>query len=326
MIITRAPLRIPLGGGGTDLPSYYSQFGGFFLSAAINKYIYISAQPTFGGEIIVKYSEVEQPKQVHEIRHDIIREALKLHNIHKGIEVVSFADIPAGTGLGSSGAFSVALLRSLYAFKGQIVPTHTLAEEANYLMMNVLRRPDGKQDQHVAVFGGINCYTIDRDGKVDVEPLVLTRGMLEHLTDKLVMFFTGFYRQSETILAIQREKSEMGNSEMLENLHFIKDLGRKIKDALEAGNFDRFGDLMHMHWEHKKKRAPTMTNALIDKWYTMAMKNGARGGKIMGAGGGGFLLFYADDRGKVVNVLRQEGLKEVRFNFDFEGAKLIVVE
>jgi D-glycero-alpha-D-manno-heptose-7-phosphate kinase len=324
MILTQTPLRIPIGGGGTDLPSYYSKFGGFFISAAINRYLCVAIQRTFSGEIVLKYSEIERVKSVDEIKHSIIKAALKRYGVADSFEMASFADIPAGTGLGSSGSFTVGLVRGLYALKNQYVPTERLAEEASDLLMNTLNRPDGKQDQYATAYGGINCYTVSTDGRVTVEPLKISDLTLGKLRDNLLMFFTGFYRQADEILNVQKERTETGDEKMIEGLHFIKDLGSKIKKALEDGRADEFGGLMREHWEHKKKRAEKMTNTLIDQWYELALQNGALGGKIVGAGGGGFLLFYTADREKLIKAMTAAGLRLVKFDFDFEGSKLLL--
>src|SRR3989338_5329493 len=323
MIITRTPLRIAIGGGGTDLPSYYSQFGGFFISAAIDKYIYISMQRTFTNEVILKYSKMERVQSLDEIEHDIVRSALTSYDFSKGFEMASFADIPAGTGLGSSGSFTVGLLKGLSALDNKIMPADMLAHQASHLVMETLNSPDGKQDQYAAAYGGINCYTVNTGGQVSVESLQMSHETLDKLRDHLALFFTGFYRQSEKNLNIQKEKSEAGDSAMLESLHFIKGLGFKIKDALEKGNIETFGLLMNEQWKHKKKRLGDMTNSLIDNWYDLALQNGALGGKVIGAGGGGFLLFYSTDREKLADVLTKAGLQHVRFDFDFEGSKLL---
>jgi D-glycero-alpha-D-manno-heptose-7-phosphate kinase len=327
MIVTRTPFRISIGGGGTDLPSYYSKYGGFFISAAIDKYMYLMVQRPFTKEIHLKYAETERVKDVGKIKHPIVREVLRNHfNTNDGFEMSVSADIPAGTGLGSSGSFVTGLLKSVHALDNKIILPGQLAEDASDIVMNKLKRPDGKQDQYVAAYGGINSYTVDVDGTVDVEPLAISRETLDTLRDRLVLFFTGFYRQSETILGEQKKKSESEDKKMIEGLHYIKDLGKKIKDVLENEKPDEFGEIMLEHWEHKKTRAKNMSNSLINKWYDVALKNGAIGGKVIGAGGGGFLMFYAEDREKLVSTLMKEGLTRVRFDFDFEGAKSLVAD
>ena len=324
MIITRTPLRVAIGGGGTDLPSYYSRRGGFFISAAINQYIYIGMQRTFTREIILKYSEMERVQNISDIKHDIIREALKNFDVAQGFEMASFADIPAGTGMGSSGSFTVGFLKGLSALDNKSIPHDQLARDASELVMKKLNRPDGFQDQYTAAYGGINCYTIDTAGTIVVEPLKLSGATLNALRDRLALFFTGFYRQAGEILSQQKEKTELGDAEVLTSLDKIKELGLIIKAELERGNPDAFGEVMREHWEQKKKRSPDMTNSLINQWYETALKNGASGGKVIGAGGGGFLLFYTKDKEKLLHEMTSAGLTHVRFDFDFEGSSLLV--
>lgn len=324
MIITRTPLRISIGGGGTDLPSYYRRFGGFLISASINRYIYIALHKTFKPNYIIKYSTLETVEKCEQIQHPIVREAFKLHNVGPYIELVSMADIPAGTGLGSSGSFNVGLLRAIYSFKREHVATYALAEEACHIEIDLLNEPVGKQDQYIAAFGGLTCMEIDKDGKVNVSPLKLSADTLHDLEDNLLMFFTGYSRSASQVLADQKQKTEVDDKAMIENLHFIKELGISIKKTLENGNAKEFGVLMHEHWLHKKKRSQGMTNEEINRWYDVGYANGALGGKLIGAGGGGFLLFYAKDRQALRQAMAKEGLQEVRFSFDFEGARLMV--
>lgn len=324
MIITRTPLRISIGGGGTDLPSYYSRFGGFFISAAINRYIYISLHKTFVPNYIIKYSTFETVEKAEEIKHPIVREAFRIHGIGPYTELVSLADIPAGTGLGSSGTFNVGLLRAIHSSKREHISTHALAEEACHIELDLLKEPIGKQDQYIAAFGGITCFDINKEGKVHVSPLSISNETLHDLEDNLLMFFTGYSRSASAVLSDQKKRTEKNDDSMLDNLHFIKELGLSIKTALEQGKTHEFGALMHEHWLHKKKRSEGITNEKINDWYETACANGALGGKLIGAGGGGFLMFYATDRGALRKAMAKEGLTEVRFAFDFEGSKVIV--
>ncbi len=324
MIITRTPMRISIGGGGTDLPSYYSRFGGFVISAAISRYVYIALHPTFQRNYIIKYSQMETVDRVEEIKHPIVREALRLKEIEPQIEIISMADIPAGTGLGSSGSFNVGLLRALYAYQREHATTHTLAEEACHIELDLLREPIGKQDQYIAAFGGVTCMEIGQDGKVDVSPLRMSKTTLHDLEDNLLMFFTGYSRNAGTVLADQKDRTTDGDREMIANLHFIKEIGVSIKAALERGETRAFGELMHQHWLHKKRRSTGISNPEINRWYDAGHANGAVGGKLIGAGGGGFLLFYAGDRAALRAAMAREGLQEVRFAFDFEGSKILV--
>ena len=324
MIIARSPLRITLGGGGTDLPSYYEQKEGFLISAAIDKYVYITLHKSFEEEIILKYSKFEKVKDRDEIQHPIIREALKMLDIREtNLEICSMADIPAGTGLGSSSTFTTALLRALHAMQGNIVSTRTLAEEACEIEMNRLKQPIGKQDQYIAAYGGITCMNFHKDGYVWVDPLNISQETLYNLEDNLILFFTGFSRSAGSILKEQDDKSKSKDSDMIKNLDFVKDLGYQSKEAFERGDLDTFADIMNVHWEHKKKRSGGMSNPQIDEWYDYALKNGAMGGKMIGAGGGGFLLFYSKDKSRLREAMKNTGMTEVRFRFEKEGAKVI---
>src|SRR5579883_2379067 len=293
MIITRTPLRISIGGGGTDLPSYYSRFGGFVIAAAVNKHIYVGINETFSGGYFLKYSSLEHAVSIDEIRHALIREVLRLHEVPPPIEIVSMADIPAGTGLGSSGAFTVGLLRAVHALKRKYVDPGVVAEEACKIEIETLQQPVGKQDQYIAAYGGLACFEFHEDGQVAVSPLNISNSTLYDLEEHLLMFFTGYSRNASAVLDDQKVRSELGDAAMLENLHYIKQLGLCIKLALENGDTRRFGELMHEHWLHKKQRSPGTSNEGINRWYDIGRENGALGGKLVGAGGGGFLLFYA---------------------------------
>lgn len=326
MIITRTPLRISIGGGGTDLPSYYSRFGGFCISAAISQYVYITLHRTFKKNFIIKYSQIETVEVAKDIHHPIIRSAFELHKMEPYIEMVSMADIPAGTGLGSSGSFNVGLLKAIYAFNRKHITTQALAEEACHIELDLLKEPIGKQDQYIAAFGGLICMNYAKDGTVTVTPLKISRETQNDLEDNLLMFFTGYSRNASNVLADQKTRTEQKDSAMIENLHFIKDLGTSIGKALEAGRVDEFAKLMHEHWLHKKKRSEGISNDQISQWYNLAMANGAAGGKLVGAGGGGFLLFYAKDRAALRKAMTKAGLVEVRFSFDFEGSKVMVAD
>ena len=324
MLITRSPLRITLGGGGTDLPSYYEKHGGFLIAAAIDRYVWINIHKTFQPEFLIKYSQFEKVENINEIKHPIIRECLKLAQMEKDfVEISSHADIPAGTGLGSSGSFTTALIKALYTYKRNLIHPMELAEMACDIELNKLHEPIGKQDQYIAAYGGITCFDFKHDGTVKAWPLKLDEETLYNLEDNLLLFFTGFSRSASSILKEQKEKSESENQEMIDNLHFVKDLGLKSLTALESGNLENFAELMNVHWQHKKKRSGNMSNSHINDWYERALKNGALGGKLIGAGGGGFLMFYAKDKKKLRHEMMSLGLREVRFRFDFEGTKVI---
>lgn len=324
MIITRSPLRISLGGGGTDLPSYYREHSGFVLSAAIDKYVYITLHDTFEQEFIIKYSKTELVKSVDEIKHPIIREALRMVPVTAPhLEVVSMSDIPAGTGLGSSGSFTVALLRALHAHNKSSITRQQLAEDACHIEIDLLHEPIGKQDQYIASFGGITSFLFNPDGRVAVQPVQLSPETLYNLEDNLLLFFTGFTRAASAILAEQDNRTREGDTEMIDHLHHIKRFGYLSRTALEAGDLRRFAALMHEHWELKKQRSQSMTNSRINEYYELARENGAAGGKLIGAGGGGFLMFYTEEKTRLRHTMREAGLREVRMRFDFEGASLV---
>ena len=325
MIITRSPLRITLGGGGTDLPSYYRAHEGFLIAAAIDKYVYVTVTRPFTPGIYLKYSSLEHVERVDQIRHPVIREALALQGQQTPqIEITTLADIPAGTGLGSSGSFTTALLKALHAHQRQLLQTEELAALACQVEIDRLGEPIGKQDQYIAAFGGLTCFTFHGDERVTAEPLQLSTDTLFELEDSLLLFFTGFSRSASSILSDQHLRSQAGDEQMLRNLHYVKELGLRSRAALESGNLVRFGELMHEHWEYKKRRSARMTNEQIDGWYDLARRNGAIGGKLVGAGGGGFLLFLAADRNRLRRALIQAGLEEVRFRFDFEGTRVVM--
>jgi len=325
MIISKAPLRITLGGGGTDLQSYYGKHGGFWISAAIDKYIYISIHDVFQDQIILKYSELERVRTVDEIRHALLRESLRTMGIRERIEISSFADLPEGTGLGSSGTFTVALLKGLHSYTRRHVTNRELAEEACRLEIEQLKRPVGKQDQYIAAFGGINCFSI-APGREEVEvvPLRLPRASLYQLEEDCAFFFTGYSRQASSILAEQDEKSKRDDQAMIENLHLVKDIGLRSREALERGDLVSFAALLDEQWEAKLARSKSMVNSEIARWFRVARANGAGGGKLIGAGGGGFLMFLADDKARLRAAMASEGLQEVRMRFDFEGAQTLV--
>jgi len=324
MIITRSPLRVSLGGGGTDLPSYFREFGGFLIAAAIDKYVYITQHRTFQAEIIIKYSKLERVSSVDQIEHPIVREALKLTNFtDPHLELTSMADIPGGTGLGSSGSFTTALLKALHTAQKRPISPAELAEQACDIELNKLGEPIGKQDQYIAAVGGITAFTFHPDGRVEYRPCAISEETLFNLEDNLLLFFTGYSRSASSILRDQNNRSKQNDREMLENLHFIKDLGYQSLAALESDNLVEFATLMDVHWQRKKARSTGMSNDLINHWYDHAMANGALGGKLIGAGGGGFLMFYAADKTRLRHAMRGKGLQEVRFRFDFEGTKVV---
>ncbi len=324
MIIARSPLRISLGGGGTDLPSYYREHTGFVIAAAIDKYVYVTIHEMFSEGILLKYSRMERVAQPSEIQHPIIREALELVRPRTNhLEITSLADIPAGTGMGSSGSFTTALLRALHALNHNFLTPRELAEQACEIEIERLGEPIGKQDQYIAAFGGVTCFTFLPHGEVQVEPLRLNAETLHNLEDNLMLFFTGFTRPASEILRDQDQRSRQGEREMIENLHFVKQLGYESRKVLEHGDLRAFAEILHVHWEHKKARSPGMSNSQIDECYQLARRHGALGGKLIGAGGGGFLMFYTEDKTRLRRAMTEAGLREVRFRFDFEGTRLL---
>lgn len=325
MIIVRSPLRITLGGGGTDLPSYYREHPGFLIAAAIDKYVYITLHRTFIRELIIKYSQMEKVLEVDDVQHPIIREALKLAGVPaSALEITSMADIPAGTGLGSSGSFTTALLKALHTLKKNLIHRRELAEQACHIEIEKLGEPIGKQDQYIAAYGGITCFKFLPTGEVEASPLAIPQETLYNLEDGLVLFFTGYSRSAGEVLKEQDDKSKQREPEMIRNLHYVKELAFCSKDALESGNLREFARIMNEHWLHKKERSQKISNSRIDEVYLLARDNGAMGGKLIGAGGGGFLLFYTEDKRHLRRAMLDAGLPEVRLHFDFEGTKVVV--
>jgi len=325
MIIARSPLRVSLGGGGTDLPSYYREHEGFLLAAAIDKYVFVTVMRPFTRGVFLKYSNLEHVEQISEIKHPIIREVLTMEGLEvPQVEITTLADIPSGTGLGSSGSFTTALIKAVYAHRRKLILPQDLAELACHVEIDRLQEPIGKQDQYIAAYGGLTCFTFHKDNRVTAKPLKISQETLYDLEDHLLLFFTGFSRSAGGILKDQKVRTQKNDNEMLKNLHYVKELGLRSQEALEKGDGEGFGKIMHEHWEHKKKRSGGMSNPKIDEWYELGMKNGAVGGKLVGAGGGGFLMFYAGDRQRLRLAMARAGLEEVRFRFDFEGTKIVL--
>jgi D-glycero-alpha-D-manno-heptose-7-phosphate kinase len=324
MIIGRSPLRITLGGGGTDLPSYYENHGGFLIAAAIDQYVYTSICHTTFDEIVLRYSQIEKVKNINDIKHPIIREALKLTNTSDiNIEITSMADLPSGTGLGSSGSFTTALLKTLHKFNKNFISQEKLAEMACHIEIDLLKEPIGKQDQYIAACGGITAFEFNKDGTVRPYSINISNETINKLEENLVMVSTGFYRTAAKVLKEQDDKSKSLDQSMIDNLHYVKNLGYRSLEVLENGNLIEFGHIMHEHWQHKKKRSGLMSNSDIDAWYELAMNNGAIGGKLIGAGGGGFLLFYTEKKNRLLKALKQAGLHDIKIKFDYEGCKIL---
>jgi D-glycero-alpha-D-manno-heptose-7-phosphate kinase len=325
MIITRTPFRLTLGGGGTDLPSFYGDHGGFILAAAIDKYMFLNVNtPIVDDKIRVRYTGSEMVDHVDDVKHTLAREALKHFGVTSGIEIVSIADIPAGTGLGSSSSYLVGLLNALHTLLQDQATPQKLAEEACRIELEVLRKPIGKQDQYMAAFGGLTTLDIDREGNVSVKRLDLDMDLVESLEHNILMFYTHEMRDATTILKKQDAAARTKDRTVVRSLREIKDIGLEISDAISKGNLRRFGELLDVHWESKKRLSEGISNPQIDAWYGLAKQNGAVGGKISGAGGGGFLMLYCEEnKARLREVMRAAGLRELKFRFDFEGSKVV---
>jgi len=326
MIVTRTPTRISLGGGGTDIRSYASRYGGFLISAAIDRYMYITVNKRFEDSIRVSYSKTEIADSVDDIEHPIVREALRFLGLEASLEIVSVADVPANTGLGSSGAFTVGLLNALHTFKRENVSQETLAEEASTILMDVLGEPIGVHDQYLAALGGITCLAIGQDGTVQASPLAISDGIVEELEASLLLLYTGVKRSASEVLGDESRSISRGHDGVTAALDTVKQIGYQVKEALETGNLRLFGELLDHHWQSKKRLSAKVSSADIDRWYELAKSNGALGGKIMGAGGGGFFMFYCENHSKAClrKAMAAQGLREMRFAIDFEGSKVLV--
>ncbi len=326
MIITRTPFRVTLGGGGTDLPSYYSKYGGFIFSAGIDKYMFVNVnRPMVDDLIRLKYSQTEVVERLSDVKHDIAREILRKMGIEKQIEVSSIADISAGTGLGSSSCYAVGLLHALHILKRDYVSLKTLAEEDFNVEAEVLGRPIGKQDPYMAAFGGLTVMEIEKDGTTKVRKANVSDEAADKLNRNMLIFFTGVTRSADVILAEQSKAFKEENKAATEGMHYIKDIGREILEAVEEGEVDEVGRLFDAHWAHKKKTSGKISNPEFDRIYDLAKANGALGGKISGAGGGGFFTFYVNkDHAKLREAMKNVGLREMRYRFDYEGSKALV--
>jgi D-glycero-alpha-D-manno-heptose-7-phosphate kinase len=314
-----------LGGGGTDLASYYSKFGGFLIATAIDKYVFVSANRRFHESIRLSYSETEIVDSLDDIRHRIFKESLKRLGINKHIELVSIADVPANCGLGSSSAFTVSLLNALHTYRRDFISLRNLAEEACKIEIDILGEPIGKQDQYISAFGGVTCLGFEKDGNVIVEPIDMPNDKMIELENNIMLFYTGIERKASDILSPQDEKTKKGDESVVSTLHQIKEIGLETRVAFEKGDLGRFGELLDFHWKTKKRLSSKISDSFLDECYEVACKNGAMGGKIMGAGGGGFFMFYCpQEKHKLIDAMRKQGLRFMHFRFDLEGANILV--
>ena len=318
-------MRFSLGGGGTDIPAYYEQFGGYLIAAAIDKYIYVSANKRFYDDIRLSYSKTENVPSVDKIEHRIFREAFKMTGVTGGIEMTSVADVPANSGLGSSSTFTVALLNALHTYKRRFCTSEELAEQACHLEIERLKEPIGKQDQYIAACGGVTAFTFEKDGKVHVEPVPVASEVLDDLQHNLCIIYSGVERAASVVLSEQGQRVRSLDQGTVDRMHRIKELGHEVHRILTSGKIDAYGELLHEHWTNKRKLAANMTDSVIDEHYEAARAAGAIGGKLMGAGGGGFFMFYvrAAERRRVHEVLAARGLRPMRFRFDFDGARIM---
>jgi D-glycero-alpha-D-manno-heptose-7-phosphate kinase len=325
MIVSRAPVRFSLGGGGTDLPSYSRNHGGFVVAAAVDKFVFVCVARRFQDTIRLAYSESEIVDSVDKLKHRIFREGLRMSGIERGIELHSLADVPANTGLGSSSSFTVALMNGLHAYKREFVPVEQLAREACQLEIDILKEPIGKQDQYIAAYGGVSAMTFHPDGSVDVERLALRDDVIDELESNLVIYYSGVERAAASVLSEQAKTITANKDDAVQRMHRIKALGHETKRILLAGKTDTYGEMLHEHWTNKRALASNMAGSAIDEHYDAARKAGAIGGKLMGAGGGGFFMFYvrAVDRRRVQETLAARGLRPMRFHFDFDGARIM---
>jgi D-glycero-alpha-D-manno-heptose-7-phosphate kinase len=325
MIVSRAPVRFSLGGGGTDLPSYSREHGGFVVAAAVDKFVNVCVARRFQDNIRLAYTESEIVDHVDQIRHRIFKAALKMTGIERGLELHSLADVPANTGLGSSSSFTVALLNGLHAFKREFVPAEQLADEACRLEIDILQEPIGKQDQYIAAYGGVSAMTFHTDGSVDIERLPLRDEVIDDLEANLIIYYSGVERAASSVLKEQAKTITENKDAAVQRMHRIKELGYETKRILLAGETDTYGEMLHEHWTNKRKLASNMSGGVIDEHYEAARNAGAIGGKLMGAGGGGFFMFYvrAAERRRVHDVLAARGLRPMRFRFDFDGARIM---
>jgi D-glycero-alpha-D-manno-heptose-7-phosphate kinase len=322
MIITKTPFRVSFAGGGSDLQEYYLKYGGSVLSVSIDKYIYLSMHPYFNNDkFFLKYSKNELVNDVNEIEHKIIKQVFKDFKI-SGVDFSSSADIPSGTGLGSSSSFTVGLTKLCSSYTDKYMSLDDIAKYACEVEIDKLKEPIGRQDQYACAIGGLNFIEFGMDGNVTTEKIIIEENKLQQLQDNLLMFYLGNTRSASNILREQKENT-INDAKRVENLHKMVNLSRELKRELIKGNIDAMGDILHKGWTYKKELASKISNKNIDDYYDTAIRNGALGGKLLGAGGGGFLLFYAPviNHEKIRNALIT--LEELKFNFSFEGSKIL---
>ena len=325
MIISKTPVRVSLGGGGTDLPSYYrAHGGGFVIAGAISRHVYIAVNRHFNDDILLKYSQLERVSERDEIRHPLLREALRLTGIDRQIEISCMADVPSGIGLGSSGSFTVGVLKALHAFRRDLVSREQLAQEACHIEIDSLGDPVGKQDQYIAALGGIAAFEFEPDDGVVVESVPMSDETRDRLEENLLLFFTGAQRSAAEVLVEQDRRSAGGDRATVANLDRVRAIGRESWEALSTGDLKWFAGLMTEQWELKRERTPGATTESIDAWIQKGLDAGALGGKLVGAGGGGVLMFYSERTADLRSLMHEEGLPELRFAFDYEGTKLVV--
>lgn len=322
MIISKTPLRISFAGGGSDIFSFYKKYAGAVVSVTIDKYIYITVNEKFDDDIRISYSKTENVKKVCQIKHNIVREALKKAQINGGIEITSIADIPSrGTGLGSSSSFTVGLMNVLHAYKKEFSTPKTLAQEACDIEINILKEPIGKQDQYAAAYGGLNFIQFNRDGSVNIEPIICSKTTRQNLEKNLLVFYTGISRSASNILT--QQKSNI--TKKIKNMGKMVQLAYELKNNMQKNDLDSFGRILHENWLLKKEMTNNISTPLIDKWYDIGRQNGALGGKILGAGGGGFLMFYAPLKKHQQIKKALPMLKTFNCKFDYQGSKIIFI-
>jgi len=320
MIITRTPLRISLGGGGTDLPSFYRKHGhGFLIAAAITKYVYIAVNQNFDDDLLLKYSEVERAKSIDEVKHPLLRECLRATDISKRIEISSMADVPAGTGLGSSGSFAVGLLKALHLYSHRTPSAEYLAEQACEIEIERLCEPIGKQDQYIAAVGGVSTFTFRDDETVEVDRLAMADITRSQLEDNLLLFYTGIKRSASAALSTEAQTA-IDSEKPVDNLSDTRAIGYETRDILLTGDMNAFGRVLTNQWNLKYQRQPSLLHDEINSWIQTGIMAGAQGGKLVGAGGGGFLLFYADRKTDLRRAMSEIGLPEISFGVDYEGS------